>query len=123
MNQDVHASGLEELMKFSDTDSVYMLNLLNYKDVVEETGKTGEQTYADYMKAAVPFFEKIQAELIFKGKPQSFIIGSSDDKLWDEILIVKYSNKYEFFKLMQFKEYPRALRASALKDSKLIFCK
>lgn len=123
MNQDVHASGLEELMKFSDTDSVYMLNLLNYKDVVEETGKTGEQTYADYMKAAVPFFEKIQAELIFKGKPQSFIIGSSDDKLWDEILIVKYSNKYEFFKLMQFKEYPRGLRASALKDSKLIFCK
>jgi hypothetical protein len=75
------------------------------------------------MKAAFPFFQKIQAEIIFKGKPQVTIIGPSNEKLWDEVLIVKYANKNEFFKLMQFKEYPRALRASALSDSRLIFCK
>ena len=123
MEQDVHASGLEELMKFSDSEPVFMLNLLDYKEIVKETGNTGEETYKQYMRAAIPFFEKINAELIFKGKPQSYILGSNMDKLWDEVLIVKYANKYEFFKLMQFKDYPRALRASALKDSKLIFCK
>lgn len=119
----MHASGMEELMKFSDTEPVFMLNLLDYKEIVEETGKTGEETYKQYMKEAIPFFEKVNAELIFKGKPQSYILGSNMDKLWDEILIVKYANKHEFFKLMQFKDYPRTLRASALRDSKLIFCK
>ena len=75
------------------------------------------------MKAAFPFFQKIEADIIFKGKPKAAIIGSLEDKLWDEVLIVKYANKNEFFKLMQFKDYPRELRASALSDSRLIFCK
>ncbi|MAD96462.1 MAG: hypothetical protein CMB99_03955 [Flavobacteriaceae bacterium] len=123
MNQDINIQGIENLKKFSDTEPVFMLNLLEYKDVVEETGKTGRDTYKDYIVAARPFFEKIEAEIVFKGTPQSFIIGSNDDQLWDEVLIVKYATKNEFFKLMQFKNYPRALRASALKDSKLIFCK
>ncbi len=51
------------------------------------------------------------------------IIGPDDEALWDEILIVRYANKNEFFKLMQFKEYPVALRASALSDSRILFCK
>ena len=59
------------------------------------------------MKAALPFFQKIQAEIIFKGKPQALIIGPTDEKLWDEVLIVKYANKNEFFKLMQFEDYPK----------------
>ena len=36
---------------------------------------------------------------------------------------VKYATKYEFFKIAQDKEYPQELRASALSDSRLIFCK
>lgn len=123
MDQDMNAHGIADLKKFSDAEPVFMLNLLEYKVIVEETGKSGKETYKEYLRAAMPFFEKIEAEIVFKGTPQSFLIGSKEDKLWDEVLIVKYATKNEFFKLMQFKDYPRALRAMALKDSKLIFCK
>ncbi len=123
MDPNLNTQGIAALKKFSDAEPVFMLNLLEYKEIVKETGKSGKDTYRDYMIVALPFFEKIEADIIFKGTPQSYIIGSNEDKLWDEVLIVKYATKNEFFKLMQFKDYPSALRASALKDSKLIFCK
>lgn len=115
--------GLETLKSFSDDQPIFMLNYLNYKEVVEETGKTGEETYKDYMAAAMPFFAHIDADIIFKGKPQAMILGPTDEELWDEVLIVKYANKNEFFKILQMKDYPSDIRASALSDSRLIFCK
>lgn len=120
---DINQNGLLQLKEFDENLPVFMMNYLKYKDQVSETGKTGKETYSEYMKAALPFFQKIQAEIIFKGKPQALIIGPTDENLWDEVLIVKYKNKNEFFKLMQFEDYPKSLRASALTDSRLIFCK
>ncbi|TVZ56015.1 hypothetical protein OD91_1294 [Lutibacter sp. Hel_I_33_5] len=120
---EINKEALQVLSNFDEESPVFMMNYLNYKDVVSPTSKSGKEIYKEYMKAAFPFFQKINAEIIFKGKPQAMILGSSEEKLWDEILIVKYANKNEFFKLLQFKEYPRELRASALSESKLIFCK
>lgn len=120
---EINNEGLQELKNFKEDTPVFMMNYLNYKEVVSSTGKTGRETYKAYMEAAFPFFKKIDADIIFKGKPMVTIIGSLDEKLWDEVLIVKYGNKNEFFKLMSFKDYPKALRASALSDSRLIFCK
>jgi len=114
---------IEKLKAFPEDQPIFMLNYLNYKDMVSETGKTGEETYIDYMKAAAPFFEHIDADIIFKGKPIGTILGPADEPLWDEVLIVKYATKYEFFKLSQDKEYPMELRAAALSNSRLIFCK
>ena len=122
-HQNINKEALAILSSFDENSSVFMINYLNYKEQVSSTGKTGTETYKEYMKAAFPFFQKIDAEIIFKGKPMATIIGPSEEKLWDEVLIVKYANKNEFFKLMQFKEYPRELRASALLDSRLICCK
>ncbi len=122
-NMEINKEALKILSNFDENTPVFMMNYLNYKEKISATGKTGKETYNDYMKAAFPFFQKIEADIIFKGKPQAAIIGPSNEKLWDEVLIVKYANKNEFFKLMQFKEYPREIRASALEDSRLIFCK
>jgi len=116
-------SGIKQLQEFPDGQPVFMLNYLNYKETVVETGKTGKETYADYLKAAVPFFNILDAEIIFKGSPLATIIGPSDESLWDEVLIVRYANKNEFMKLMAMKDYPRALRSLALSDSRLILCK
>jgi hypothetical protein len=116
-------SGIKQLQDFPDGQAVFMLNYLNYKKIVTETGKTGRETYADYLKAAVPFFKNLAAEIIFKGSPLATIIGPSDESLWDEVLIVRYANKNEFMKLMAMKDYPRDLRSIALSDSRLIFCK
>ena len=120
---EINKESLAVLSTFDENRPVFMMNYLNYKEQVSLTGKTGKETYNDYMKAAFPFFQKIKADIIFKGKPMAMVIGNVEEKLWDEVLIVKYANKNEFFKLLQFKEYPRELRASALSDSKLIFCK
>ena len=97
---------LKKLQDFPDGQAVFMLNYLNYKEIVTETGKTGKETYADYLKAAVPFFKNLDAEIIFKGSPLATIIGPSDESLWDEVLIVRYANKNEFMKLMAMKDYP-----------------
>ncbi len=119
----LNPEGLEDLKTFPDNEPVFMLNYLNYKEKVIETEKTGKKTYKDYMKAAMPFFKHIDADIIFKGKPIGTVLGPSEEPLWDEVLIVKYASKNEFFKLMQMKDYPSELRASALSDSRLIFCK
>ena len=116
-------NSLKKLQDFPDGQAVFMLNYLNYKEIVTETGKTGKETYADYLKVAVPFFKNLDAEIIFKGSPLATIIGPSDEFLWDEVLIVRYANKNEFMKLIAMKDYPRELRSSALSDSRLIFCK
>ena len=86
-------NSLKKLQDFPDGQAVFMLNYLNYKDIVTEIGKTGKETYADYLKAAVPFFKNLDAEIIFKGSPLATIIGPSDESLWDEVLIVRYANK------------------------------
>ena len=122
-HQEINTENLEMLSTFDENTPVFMMNYLNYKEEVSSTQKTGKETYKEYMKAAFPFFQKVKAEIIFKGKPITSIIGPIEEELWDEILIVKYANKNEFFKLLQFKDYPRELRASALSDSRLIFCK
>lgn len=116
-------TGIKQLQEFPDGRPVFMLNYLNYKATVTETGKTGKETYADYLKAAVPFFNTLDAEIIFKGSPIATIIGPPEESLWDEVLIVRYANKNEFMKLMAMKDYPRELRSLALLDSRLIFCK
>jgi len=116
-------TGIKQLQEFPDGRPVFMLNYLNYKAIVTETGKTGKEAYADYLKAAVPFFNTLDAEIIFKGSPIATIIGPSEESLWDEVLIVRYANKNEFMKLMAMKDYPRELRSLALLDSRLIFCK
>ena len=120
---EINKGALQELKQLDENSPVFMMNYLNYKAQVSSTGKTGKETYSNYMKVAFPFFQKIEADIIFKGKPMATIIGPTEEKLWDEILIVKYANKNEFFKLMSFKDYPSELRASALSNSRLIFCK
>lgn len=119
----LNPEGLEILKTFSADEPVFMLNYLKYKDIVSETEKTGEETYKEYMQAAMPFFADVDSEIVFKGKPQATILGPSDKNMWDEVLIVKYANKNEFFKLTQMKDYPFHIRALALSDSRLIFCK
>ncbi|MGB5269170.1 hypothetical protein [Eudoraea sp.] len=111
------------LREVPEDQEVVMLNLLKYKDKVEETGLTGEASYKQYMKAAIPFFEKIDAEIIFFGRPLLTLIGPEDETLWDDMLLVKYKNQGEFFKMVSAEDYPAKLRERSLQDSRLIYCK
>ena len=99
-----------------------MLNLLKFKETVEETGKTGAETYKDYMTAATPFFSKVNVKITFYGTPQFILIGPKELE-WDKVLIVEYATKQDFITMVMMEGYPSELRKSALKDSRLIFCK
>jgi len=101
---------------------VVMLNLLKFKTSVPETGLSGEASYKEYMKAAVPFFSKVNAEILYMGKPQSALIGPEDDELWDKIIVVKYNTIADFLGMVKADGYPFHLRVQSLEDSRLIHC-
>jgi len=104
-----------------DTE-VVMLNLLKFKDSVPETGLSGAESYKGYMKAAMPFFAKANAEILYMGKPQRTLIGPEVEALWDKILLIKYNTIADFLGMVQAEGYPSHLRAWALEDSRLVHC-
>ena len=99
-----------------------MLNLLKFKKDLTETGLTGIQQYEVYMKAALPFFEKSKAKIVFYGEPQFTLIGPAHELEWDKILIVEYQTKDDFMQMIMTEGYPAKLRSLALDDSRLVFC-
>ncbi|MEL7003287.1 MAG: DUF1330 domain-containing protein [Bacteroidota bacterium] len=127
MDTKAHLSVNEDQIKafaaLPDNEPVIMLNLVKYKDIVEETGLTGEQAYQQYMEKASPFFIKANAEILFFGRPISMLIGPVHEEMWDDVLVVKYNKPMDFLAMVQAEGYPAHLRAQALKDSRLIHCK
>ena len=101
---------------------VVMMNLLKFKTEVPETGMTGAEAYKNYMKAAMPFFQKANAEILYMGNPKSMLIGPEDEILWDKVLLIKYNAISDFLGMVQAEGYPAHLRAQALEDSRLIHC-
>ncbi len=99
-----------------------MVNLLKFKDHVEETGTSGAEAYTEYMKAVAPFFQESKAKIVYIGKPLFTVIGPQNTKEWDKILIVEYASKAAFLKMISNEGYPTALRSRALEDSRLILC-
>lgn len=118
IHQEIHKEGGAFLAAFDERAPLFMMNDLDYKERVPASGKSGKEPYKEYLKAAFPFFQKMNTAFIFKEKPVIAMLGALEEKLWD----VKYAHKKEFFKLMEYKDYPRALRTSVVSDSRLIFC-
>lgn len=112
---------MEFLQRPIDTP-LQMLNLLKFKDKVEETALTGAEQYKKYMIAAAPFFQKANAKILYNGTPKFTIIGPPNQLEWDKVLIVEYATKADFVNMVTQKEYPGHLRKMALIDSRLIFC-
>lgn len=98
-----------------------MLNLLKFKKVVEETGKSGLETYHDYMEAAKPFFSKVNVKITFYADAEFSLIGPQELE-WDKVLIAEYATKQDFVKMVTMEGYPAEIRKSALVDSRLVFC-
>lgn len=116
----------DEFQKFKNTtngEPVIMLNLLRYKDRVEENGETGKESYSKYLNAASPFLQKVNAEVLFFGTPKHMLIGPADEELWDAIIVVKYNSFSDFMGMAKAEGYPSHLRERALLDSRLIHCK
>lgn len=114
---------IEMLSVLLRDEELMMLNLFKYKDTVTETGFSGAASYRENMKAAIPFFNRAEAEAAFFGESESTLIGPEGGDLWDDVLTVKYRNPSSFFRMVQEERYPSELREQALLDSRLIYCK
>ena len=110
---------LRALRDYPEDVPVKMLNLLKFKEKVEDT--SGSEAYEEYLKAAEPFLLKSSAKLLFVGKTEISLIGPLE-KEWDKVLVVEYPSKKHFFKMATAEGYPSHLRERALEDSRLILC-
>ncbi|WP_405206279.1 hypothetical protein [Aquimarina sp. LLG6339-5] len=110
----------QDFLELPIDGSFQMINLLKFKDYVEETETTGREAYAEYLNAILPFFQNTRARIVYQGKPLFGLIGPENMVEWDKILIVEYENKEEFIKMITKKEYPADMRSRALLDSRLI---
>ncbi|WP_299800978.1 hypothetical protein [uncultured Maribacter sp.] len=119
---EINTEQLKAFAQLPMDKSVVMLNLLKFKETVIETGLTGAESYKNYMKAAMPFFQKANAEILYMGKPQRILIGLADEDLWDKILLIKYNTVADFLGMVKAEGYPSHLRDQALLDSRLIQC-
>ena len=102
---------------------VTMLNLLKYKAVVEETGKSGKEAYNEYLNTAKSFLENVNAKVLFVGSPKHMLIGPVEEELWDAIIIGQYNSFADFVRMGKAEGYPYHLRVRALQNSRLIHCK
>jgi len=115
----------EQLQKFVElpVDGAFqMLNLLKFKEKVDDGDTSGEEAYVEYMKAVMPFFQKSKAKISFMGKPMLTIIGPQGEQEWDKVLIVEYASKQHFIDMISAEGYPQHLRSRALVNSRLIVC-
>ena len=120
---DVNLDVFQQFKNAAANEPVIMLNLLKYKERVEETGETGKEAYNSYMTAASPFLKKAEAKVLFFGAPMHMLIGPVEEELWDAVIVVQYNSFEHFVGMATAEGYPSHLRKRALVDSRLIHCK
>ena len=81
----------------NDDQSIYMINLLKFKEKAEykdgrETSLSGREAYALYGEIIEKHLIEIGGELIFKSKVTRITVGKVDE-LWDAIAIAKWPSK------------------------------
>lgn len=103
----------EQVAALSEMDldgPLVMLNLLRFAP------DGGAEEYARYGAAATPFLQASGASIRYLGDVRATVIGPDD---WDEIILVEYPSLRAFLDMTGHPEYPSALRAAALADSRL----
>jgi len=103
---------------------IMMLNLVRLRaEAVYPDGKktTGEQAYQSYGLASGPIFKRVGGEIIWRGKPESVVIGPPNEH-WDIAFIAQYPNAKAFMAMVTDEDYKLAVvhRQAAVEDSRLL---
>ena len=103
---------------------IMMLNLIRFKrQAGYEDGRamTGREAYALYGENSGPIFSKVGGEIIWRGQPESVLIGPQDEH-WDVAFIARYPNSSAFLAMVTDPDYKLAVihRQAAVADSRLI---
>lgn len=103
---------------------IMMLNLIELNDDASyKDGRiaTGAEAYRNYGKESGPIFSGVGGEIIWRGKPESIVIGPSDEH-WDIAFIARYRDAKAFLEMVTNPDYQAIVfhRQAAVKDSRLI---
>ena len=101
-----------------------MLNLVRFRDnAAYDDGRkmTGREAYAAYGRESGPVFRRVGGEIIWRGLPQSMLIGPGEER-WDEIFVARYPTASAFLEMVTDPDYQLAVRhrQAAVADSRLI---
>ena len=105
-------------------DSIVMLNMLKFRDVVEEghgiDGMSGKQAYLEVLGE---LFDELHPQYggtpIWVGNGGVTVLGTQD---WDMIILVQYPSREKFVEMVNSPAYKRIseVRAASITDSRLI---
>lgn len=114
----------EAFKKLTRDQPIMMLNMLRFRDMARyEDGRnvSGAEAYAAYGRESGPIFSRVGGEIIWRGKPESTLIGPHDEH-WDLIFIARYPTAGAFLEMVTDPDYRIAVkhRQAAILDSRLI---
>ncbi len=103
---------------------IMMLNLIRLNDVAsykDGRNATGAEAYKNYGKESGPIFSGVGGEIIWRGQPESVLIGPQEEH-WDIAFIARYPNSGAFLAMVSNPEYQAIVfhRQAAVYDSRLI---
>jgi len=102
---------------------VVMLNILRFKEKVENGSETGIEAYQRYSKGAIKHLHKTGAKVIWAGQVTSTVIGAKANQP-HQILLVEYPTVNHFLGMVLTPEYQELSkdRTLALEYGGLISC-
>ena len=100
---------LAEFAKKKPEGSLYMLNLLKFKEKAvyddgRETDLTGAEAYGIYGAAVTKIIEGFGGNLVFGGQANALVIGDGELE-WDSVAIVRYPSFEAFTEMTASPEY------------------
>jgi len=103
---------------------ISMLNIVAFRDsatYADGQTATGAEAYATYSALAAPLFAEAGGEVIWQGKPETVLIGPSDEA-WHTAFIARYPSKDAFIGMIRDDRYQAILhhRQAGVRTSRLI---
>ena len=100
---------LDGMMADGPEGPISMVNLLKFKDKAKyedgrETNLSGYDAYQLYATEVVKLLPQYNGKAIFSGDVSFLSLGQVED-LWDEVVIVSYSNRKDLFAMSTSKEW------------------
>jgi len=111
---DPRGADLKRFLSDDPGGPVVMLNLLRFR----EGGRSSYQRYVDALRTE--FLPRFGGEVLYAGDGSTTLIGE-DGQSWDAVLIVRYSSRDAFSRMVADPEYQQVtpMRTEALSEAVL----
>lgn len=97
---------IDFMQNYPSSTPVTMVNIMKFKDKVEDGSESGADAYKRYSQNVAPLLHKVGGKMIWGGRVRKTIIGDSTGEP-DLFLIVEYPSKEAFIQMTSSQEYKK----------------